>query len=84
MEALIYCANGMYLLSYFTKDILHLRLLTVLAATCLASYFYHKPEPEMTLVGWNLFFVALNVMQLSVIIHKRKSAAGDIADAAEA
>ena len=68
MEILIYVANGLYLASYFMKDILRLRILTVVAACCLVAYFYIRPEPEMTIVGWNLFFVALNVVQISRII----------------
>jgi hypothetical protein len=79
METLIYLANSMYLASYFTKDILHLRILTVIAASCLATYFYVRPDPEMTLVGWNLFFIALNLMQLGQIIRKRMDEIGDVA-----
>ena len=81
MEFLIYMANGMYLLSYFMKDMLHLRVLTVTAALCLVAYFYMRPEPMMTVVGWNLFFVALNVFQIARIVAprtrmNRKRAAG--------
>jgi hypothetical protein len=68
MECLVYIANGMYLLSYFMKDILRLRVLTVAAAICLVAYFYFRPEPMMTVVYWNLFFVALNVYQIMRII----------------
>ena len=71
MEFLIYMANGMYLLSYFMKDMLHLRVLTVTAALCLVAYFYMRPEPMMTVVGWNLFFVALNVFQIARIVAPR-------------
>ena len=64
-------ANGMYLASYFMKDMLHLRVLTVAAALCLVAYFYVRPEPMMTVVGWNLFFVALNVFQITRIVVSR-------------
>ena len=64
MEALVYTANALYLMAYFTQDILRLRALTVTAALCLTGYFYLRPEPLMTLVYWNLFFVALNVLQI--------------------
>ncbi len=71
MEALIYTANILYLVSYLVKDILHLRLLTIVAACCLVTYFYCQPEPMMTVVSWNLFFVMLNVVQLSRILWDR-------------
>jgi len=67
MELLIYTANVLYLISYLVRDILHLRMLTIVAACCLVIYFYCQPEPMMTVVGWNLFFIALNVVQLTRI-----------------
>ena len=60
MEALVYAANILYLLSYMVRDILHLRLLTIVAACCLVTYFYNQAEPLMTVVCWNVFFVGLN------------------------
>jgi hypothetical protein len=61
MEYLINIANTLYLFSYFVRDVLWLRVLTVIAATCLTVYFYFRPDPLMTVVYWNLFFIALNV-----------------------
>ena len=60
MDMLIYVANILYLISYMVRDIFHLRLLTIVAAFCLVTYFYNQPEPLMTVIYWNLFFVALN------------------------
>lgn len=71
MEILVYAANILYLFSYMVRDILHLRILTVVAACCLVTYFYNQPEPLMTVVYWNIFFVALNVMQLTQITRER-------------
>ena len=71
MEALIYSANILYLFSYLVRDILHLRLLTIIAACCLVTYFYNQAEPLMTVIGWNLFFVTLNLFQLTRILWGR-------------
>ncbi len=71
MEILVYMANGMYLASYVMKEMLHLRMLTVVAALCLSAYFFIRPDPMMTVVCWNLFFVALNVMQIARIVIAR-------------
>ena len=71
MEALVYAANILYLCSYLVRDILHLRLLTIVAACCLVAYFYNQAQPMMTVVGWNLFFVGLNAVQLARIVRDR-------------
>ncbi len=71
MEALVYTANLLYLLSYTVRDMLQLRLLTIVAACCLAFYFYSRPEPLMTVVWWNVFFVALNAAQLAWLLRDR-------------
>ncbi len=61
MEALVYIANVLYLASYFMSDLLRLRLLTVTAACVLVAYFSLQPEPMITVICWDLFYVALNV-----------------------
>jgi hypothetical protein len=71
MEALIYIANILYLVSYLVRDILHLRFLTIIAACCLTTYFYNQANPMTTVVYWNLFFVALNVFQIAFILRER-------------
>ena len=71
MESLVYAANILYLLSYLVRDILLLRMFTIIAACCLVAYFYNQAEPLMTVVYWNLFFVMLNAMQLIFIVRER-------------
>lgn len=72
MDALIYIANSLYLLSYGVRDILYLRLLTVTAATCLAVYFGSRPQPLLEVVYWNLLFILLNTLQIGRILHARR------------
>ena len=69
MESLIFVANGLYVASYFMNDILRLRLLTVTAASYLTAYFSLLPQPLWTCVGWNLFFIALNLFQIARRLH---------------
>ena len=73
MEMLVYFANCLYLVSYLVQDMLRLRLLTLIAATCLMIYFYVQPEPLWTVVCWNLVFIALNMVQLVRLIVARKA-----------
>jgi hypothetical protein len=71
MEILVYIANILYVTAYLVRDLLHLRILTIIAAGCLAAYFYNQAEPMMTVVMWNLFFIALNAWQLARIVKER-------------
>ncbi len=73
MDALIYIANGLNFMSYFVRDILHLRALTIVAVVCLALYFASRPEPLMEVVFWNLFFIALNAFQIGRILLARRN-----------
>jgi len=75
MYALIYVANSLNLLSYFVRDILYLRALTVTAVLCLALYFGSRPEPLMEVVYWNLFFLGMNVFQIVRVLRVRRRAA---------
>jgi ABC-type siderophore export system fused ATPase/permease subunit len=83
MELLVYVANSLYLVAYAVRDILHLRMLTIVATCCLAVYFYNQVQPMMTVVYWNIFFVALNAIQLSRIYRERSSSAEDESSDAE-
>lgn len=72
MDILINAANIFYVVAYFTTDMLRLRLLTLVAACCLAGYFYCQPVPMLNVVGWNLVFVALNLGQLLRLLRARR------------
>ena len=80
MESLVYAANCMYVAAYFTSDLLRLRALTVAAAICLATYFVAQPQPMWTVVGWNMFFIALNVFQIARILNARRDQPRPAAD----
>ncbi len=71
MEALINLANVIFILSYFVQDLVRFRLLTITAVACLATYFLLLPEPPMTIVYWNVFFILLNIFQLGRILAER-------------
>lgn len=43
MDLLINAANVLYVIAYFTTDMLRLRILTLAAASCLAIYFASLP-----------------------------------------
>lgn len=72
MEALIHGANVLYLFSYLMRDILWLRVLTVLAAICLIAYLYFRPDPLLTAIYWNLLFIALNLYWIVRLLLERR------------
>lgn len=74
MEILINLANVLYVVAYFTNNIVRLRALSLVAAICLAVYFVNQPVPMLNVVAWNLSFVALNLFQLSNLLYRRKAA----------
>ncbi|MBB2972967.1 hypothetical protein [Mesorhizobium sp. RMAD-H1] len=76
MDILINTANILYVVAYFTMDMLRLRILTTTAACCLAIYFYSQPVPMLNVVAWNVFFILLNLAQIARIILARSRNAG--------
>jgi hypothetical protein len=64
MDILINLANVIYVVAYFTTNIVRLRVLTLVAATCLAFYFFNQPVPMLNVVAWNVGFILLNLVQL--------------------
>lgn len=71
LDLLINLANLLYIVAYFTMDMLRLRLLTITAAACLAVYFYCQPVPMLNVVAWNLVFILLNLGQIARLVLRR-------------
>ena len=72
MEPLIHIANVLYLTSYLMRDILWLRIFTVIAAGCLIMYLYFRPDPLMTAIYWNLVFTMLNLYWITRLLLERR------------
>ena len=72
MEALIHSANVLYLVSYIMRDILWLRIFTVVAACCLIPYFYFRTEPLLAPIYWNVLFIGLNLYWIVRLLLERR------------
>ena len=72
MDIMIHVANVLYLLSYLMRDILWLRAFTVIAAVCLVSYFFFRPDPLMPAIYWNLLFTSLNIYWIWRLLLERR------------
>jgi len=72
MDYLIHGANVLYLVSYAVRDILWLRILTVVAALTLIVYFLTRSDPLYVAVYWNLLFTAINIFWVIKLIVERR------------
>ncbi len=72
MEYFLHAANVLYLFSYLVRDILWLRILTVVAASCLLPFFYFRPDPLMGAIYWNLVFTSLNLYWIVRLMLERR------------
>lgn len=74
MDYFVHIANVLYLFSYLVRDILWLRLLTVVAILCLIPFFYFRTEPLMAPIYWNVLFTVINVYQIWLLFLERRPA----------
>ena len=76
MEYFINIANVLFLMSYFVRDMLLLRILSVTATSCLLPYFYFREDPIMTVIYWNSFFIGLNLFWILRLSLERRAQRG--------
>lgn len=72
MTYAIHIANVLYLISYLVRDILWLRILTVVAIICLMPYFYFQPQPLYEPISWNVVFAGINIVQIYILFLERR------------
>lgn len=68
----INAANVLYLASYSVRDILWLRILTVVGALLLIPYYVLQPLPLMAAIGWSAVFIAINAYWIARLIIERR------------
>ena len=72
VEWLIHLANLLFLASYAVRDILWLRVLTVLASMPLLLFFVvGGPSPQWASIAWNLVFLGINVWRVARLLAER-------------
>jgi hypothetical protein len=72
MAYFIHVANVLYLFSYLVRDILWLRVLTVVAGLVLMPYFLLQQPPLLAPVAWNVLFTAINAVQIVRLLYERR------------
>lgn len=72
MVVFIHIANAIYLCSYLVKDILWLRVLTVVAGLVLLVFYAWMPMPLWAGIIWNILFAMINVRQIQGLLLERR------------
>ena len=66
-------AFGLIAFSFLVKDILYLRLLSIIASLFSVFYnFYIPVEPMWLPIGWNFVFIVVNLYHIAVIIYEKR------------
>jgi cyclic nucleotide-binding protein len=65
-------ANALYLISYAVRDILWLRLITVLGGGMLLASFFLSPQPPLPAILWNALFLVINLVRIDLLIRERR------------
>jgi hypothetical protein len=72
MVVFIHIANAIYLCSYLVKDILWLRVLTVVAGLVLLGYYLWMPRPVWAALAWNAVFTVINLWHIRLLLLERR------------
>ena len=73
MQAFAHLANVLILLSFLVRDILWLRLLSILAGITLVPYFlYGETDVLWVPMAWNGVFTAINLVQVYRLVMERR------------
>lgn len=73
MQAFAHLANVLILLSFLVRDILWLRLLSILAGVTLVPYFlYGEAEVLWVPLAWNGVFTVINLVQIYRLLMERR------------
>lgn len=69
---LFFFANLLFCLAYLVRDMAWLRAITILAASCTLPYFYYQTEPLYSALGWQLAFIVINGVNLTILLLERR------------
>ena len=66
-------AFGLIAFSFLVKDILWLRLVSILASAFGMAYNYFIPaNPMWIAIGWNGIFIGLNLYHIAVLVYEKR------------
>lgn len=71
-KALLHAANAVLLASFLVRDILWLRVLSVLGGGLFLASFCLPAPPLWDAIAWNLVFFAINAAQIARLVLERR------------
>lgn len=69
---LLHAGNLLYLAAYSVRDIMWLRILTVVATLCLMPYYCIREAPLYAPILWCSLFTMVNLVQIAVLFLERR------------
>ena len=72
LDILASVANVVYLASYSVRDILWLRIFSIVGGALLLPYYYLQVNSLWTAIGWNLVFISINAFWIAKLFMERK------------
>lgn len=70
--SLFFIANLLFCLAYVVRDMAWLRAITILAASLTLPYFFAQSEPLYSAMGWQVAFIVINGVNLTVLLLERR------------
>ena len=68
----IHAANFLYLVSYLTRDMMWLRILTCAGLALGIVFFTCQPAPLYGPCVWQVLFLGINLVQIRRLVHERR------------
>ncbi len=72
MTMLLDLANIIFVCAYSVRDVLWLRILTLIGTSSTIPYYYLQPAPLLAPIYWNLGFIALNAFWIVRLLLERR------------
>lgn len=69
---LFFVANLLFCVAYVVRDMAWLRAITILAASLTLPYFFAQSEPLYSAMGWQVAFIVINTVNLTVLLLERR------------
>jgi CRP-like cAMP-binding protein len=70
---IFFIANFLYVISYTLTSMVWLRILAIIAAASTLPYFYLQSEPLWSAIFWQLCFLTVNLVNLSIILFSMRT-----------
>ena len=72
MTYLLHVANAFSIVAFLVKDILWLRALSITGGVCMVTAYVARTPPMWDGAGWDALFVAINVVQIGLLVAARR------------